>query len=229
MVAGSSWPLLSLAFSLGLVHALDADHVMTISVLAQRQRGLRKALRFSLGWSLGHNLSLVLIGGAVLLLGLAIPVSLSHWAELTVGLLLIMLGCRALWDLVRNVARLRLHRHDNLPLHGHGYGYRHPEQAAPPHRHGRTAVLIGMLHGAAGSAPLLVLLPVAALASPWLGLAYLLLFGLGVVVAMLACGGMLGLLVGETARRGGTAWHALRGLVGLGTMGSGVYLLAAAA
>jgi sulfite exporter TauE/SafE len=86
-------------------------------------------------------------------------------------------------------------------------------------------VLVGVLHGTAGSAPLLVLLPLSQMSSPWVGLAYLLLFGVGVFFAMLLFGGALGQLF-DLARNWGQQFiNGLRILVSLVSIGFGASLL----
>jgi hypothetical protein len=85
--------------------------------------------------------------------------------------------------------------------------------------------LVGLLHGTAGSASLLALTPLVTAANPWIGMGYLLLFGVGVMAAMLAFGGALGAgfrrLYGARAR----AATGLRVLVALGAMAFGVVML----
>jgi high-affinity nickel permease len=87
---GNWGAVLTLAFGLGLMHALDADHIMAVSGLASARPGRRRALAFCARWAIGHGLSLLSIGAAVLLLGLAIPVSLSAHAESLVGVVLML-------------------------------------------------------------------------------------------------------------------------------------------
>lgn len=176
--------LLAMGFGLGLLHALDPDHVLAVANLNDARVGRRRSLTFSARWALGHGGALLGIGALVLLAGLAVPTGLSAWAEYLVGFVLIGLGISALWTLWAGETPLRLHRH--------GVGGAHLHVAGLPAHHGRRAVLVGLLHGTAGSASLLALAPLATAANPWAGMAYLLLFGAGVLVAMVAFGGLLG-------------------------------------
>ena len=223
--------LLSLAFGLGLLHALDADHIMAVSGLAARRPSLRNSLRFCARWAVGHGLTLLLIGGAVLLLGMAIPERLSAAAETLVGVVLIVIGLWALWDLRRARAHLHFHDHDNLPPHAHWHGHNQytTQHDADEHRHQHSAVFVGVLHGTAGSAPLLALIPLASLGhSPWLGMAYLALFSLGVLLAMFLFGGLLGSSFDWLSRRGNSALRLTRTIVAASSMIFGVYLLQSA-
>lgn len=182
----TSFPLLlATGFGLGLLHALDPDHVLAVANLDRGRTGTGRwaSLGFCARWALGHGTALLVIGALVLVGGMAIPEPLSGWAEYAVGWVLIVLGMGALWSALAGEAPVRWHRHDE-PAHLHVAGL--------PAHHGRSAVAVGLLHGAAGSASLLALVPLAGATSPWTGLGYLLTFGAGVLVAMLAFGGLLG-------------------------------------
>jgi nickel/cobalt exporter len=220
--------LLSLAFGLGLLHALDADHIMAVSGLAARRPSLRNSLRFCARWAVGHGLTLLLIGSAVLMLGMAIPERLSAVAEALVGAVLIAIGLWVLWNLRCSRAHLHFHDHDNLPPHAHWHGHhQHATQHdADKHQHQHSAVFVGVLHGTAGSAPLLALIPLASLGhSPWLGMAYLALFSLGVLLAMFLFGGLLGSSFDWLSRRGDNVLRVTRACVATSSMVFGIYLL----
>jgi ABC-type nickel/cobalt efflux system permease component RcnA len=223
----SIWALLSMAFALGMVHALDADHVAAVSGLSCKTSSWKSSAGFCARWALGHGGALLLIGVPVLFLGMAIPDSLSAWAENLVGLVLILIGAWVLWDLSRTRAHLHFHAHDHLPEHAHWH--RHDanieSHGDEQHRHNHTPVMVGVLHGVAGSAPLLAILPLTQMTSPWTGLFYLLLFGCGVFVAMLLFGGALGGLFMVLHRWGDRFVTLLRLLVGLVSIGLGLHLL----
>lgn len=231
MDINGSFAILSLAFGLGMLHALDADHIMAVSGLASRRPTLRDSLRFCARWALGHGSVLLLIGSAVLILGMAIPESLSALAELLVGAVLILIGAWVLWDLCRQRAHLHFHVHDQLPQHAHWHSHSRTKSKKQTHndashRHEHSAVLVGMLHGTAGSAPLLALLPLSAMNnSPWQGMLYLLLFGSGVLIFMLIFGGLLGGTFHWLTRWGNRSVQLIRTGVALSAMGFGSYLL----
>lgn len=187
----SAW--FGLAFSLGLVHALDADHVMALSVLATEDPAERGGARAGLRWSAGHGAVLLASGAVLFAVGETLPIAWQEWAERLVGVVMIALGLRVLMGLARAQSHLHFHTHDGLPPHAHWHSHADLEQhpAREHHHHDHTATWVGALHGLAGSAPVLALLPVAA-RSPAAGLAYLLLFGLGVALAMALVSGLLG-------------------------------------
>jgi nickel/cobalt exporter len=188
--ATATWLLLG--FGLGLVHAFDADHVMALSVFAARGRGVSGGVRAGLRWSLGHGLVLLLLGTGLLFLGRALPPEMLAVAERGVGLVMIGLGLWVFYDLAQRRSHVHFHEHEDLPPHAHW----HTHQGDDVHRHQHGAVLVGGLHGLAGSAPILAVLPAAA-RSPMLGFGYLLLFAIGVAVAMAVVSGMLGHLAGR--------------------------------
>lgn len=221
--SGNIVGILSLAFGLGLMHALDADHIMAVSGLSSLRGGYRDTLRFCLRWALGHGLVLMLVGAAVMGLGMAIPADVSHYAEQLVGLVLILIGLYVLWDLLRRRAHFHFHAHEDLPAHAHWHRHA-PHQDSQPHRHQHGAVMVGMLHGTAGSAPLLALLPLSVQSSPLVGLSYLLVFGAGVLAAMLVFGGALSGLFRYVTSWGTRAMRLLRATVALGSIGFGAHL-----
>lgn len=184
---------LAIAFGLGLLHALDADHVMAVSALASRRPGLRRATLFCARWALGHAAAVLALGAVFLVLGAHLPAWVGNRAEQGVGVVLVLLGAWVFWDLRRRGVHAHVHAHDGLPEHAHWH--RHEDGVAhegDPHEHDHSAVLVGLLHGTAGSAPVIALVPVAHGASPWWGAGYLILFSLGVLVSMTLFGGLVG-------------------------------------
>ncbi len=219
--------VLSLAFGFGLLHALDADHVMAVTGLASTRPSLRSALSFCVRWALGHGLSLLFIGAVVLFLGASMPASLSVLAERLVAVVLAGIGVWILWELYGRGVHIHFHRHEGLPLHAHWHGHEPGRASAhdATHHHRHGAVLVGVLHGTAGSAPLLALIPVARLESPWVGLVYLLLFCAGVLFSMLFCGGLLGGVFTWLSRFGQNAVKGLRTAVAVASIALGVHLM----
>lgn len=176
--------LMSMGFGLGLLHALDPDHVLAVANLGDARAGRRATLDFCARWALGHGTALLGIGALVLLAGMAVPSALSAAAEHLVGWVLIALGVTTLWRLWVGEAPVQWHCHGAAGAHLHVAGL--------PAHPGRRALLVGLLHGTAGSASLLVLAPLATAANPWLGMSYLLLFAVGVLAAMMVFGTVLG-------------------------------------
>ena len=175
----------TLAFSLGIMHAFDADHVLAVSTLGKTRPSRRSIRAFCTHWALGHGMTLMTVSIAVLVMGVAVPTTLSEHAELLVAILLIVLGVLLLFNIYREAMATASSTTPCFKPAKQSC----TEQSPPPPR--KRALAIGMLHGMAGSAPLLAVIPLGQMESSWQALIYLLLFSLGVVVAMFAFAGML--------------------------------------
>jgi nickel/cobalt exporter len=233
-----------LAFGTGLLHALDADHVMAVTAIASKKSGMKAIVSLCLKWSLGHGAIIFITGTVILLFGLSIPHELSHYAEKSVALLLIVIGVWILKDLYQSRAHINFHNHDGLARHAHW----HIDQPRNnkinllkqlrdivltksklkihqhEHKHDHSAVMVGVLHGTAGLAPLLVIISVAN-QPRWLGTVYLLIFCLGVFLSMLIFGGVLGQLVGRLQKYGIFSVNLIRGMLGFASISLGVVWL----
>mgnify|MGYP006336233985 CR=1 FL=1 len=160
----TSW---SLAFLLGLRHATEPDHVAAVATLVPEQRSLQRGLQLGAAWGVGHSLAIFACGGALLLLRLELSVRVSDWLELCVAGMLLVLGGRSLRRAVQTTQ------------HGHAHAHVH----AP-----RKSLLIGLLHGVAGSGSLAALV-FANMPSLRAGLGFLLCFGTGSLLGMAALAG----------------------------------------
>lgn len=220
--------ILSLAFGLGLLHALDADHIMAVSGLASSRPTLAGSLNFCLRWAIGHGSALLVIGAMIFVLGVALPENFSHIAEQLVGIMLIGLGIWLLFTIARGHMVISFHKHPGLPQHTHWQSkdrkHTHDIKSGPLKvEHG--AVMVGMLHGIAGSAPLLALVPLIHTQSFLFGITYLLIFGGGVLCSMLLFGGLLGGCYQFVQAWSSRALSVLRMSMGLGAIGYGSFLL----
>jgi ABC-type nickel/cobalt efflux system permease component RcnA len=223
--------ILILGLLMGMRHALEADHLAAVASLATRSRGLRGTVLRGAVWGLGHTLTLGAVGGICLLLGATVPEPLARALELAVGLMLLALGAEVLWRLNRRRIHLHLHRHGDGTVHLHAHRHAPDEAHDPGHHHhphperfpGR-ALAIGMVHGLAGSAAL-VLLTLTRTGSPGLGLAYIGLFGLGSVLGMAALSAVIAVPLKGAARRLTGVANGLETAIGVGTIGIGLWVL----
>ncbi|WP_309682203.1 urease accessory protein [Polaromonas sp.] len=185
--------ILLAGFLLGMKHATEADHLAAVATLASGRQPLAHTVRQGIAWGLGHSLTLMLFGGIVLALGKSVPAGMEQALELAVALMLIALGVDVLRRLVRQEIHFHAHQHapDTLHVHAHSHAratavqkIRHEAQAHE-HRHSLPlrALAVGMMHGMAGSAAL-ILLSLEAVQSFSMGLAYIALFGLGSIAGM---------------------------------------------
>lgn len=226
MIFESFSAVMLLAFGLGLLHAFDADHIMAVSTLASSKPGLNSSLKYCSRWALGHGLTLLFIGCVVYVLGLSVPVELSHVAEQLVGVVLIVLGLLVLRQIYIKKAHLHFHHHAGYPRHAHWHQHdKTTSHSAIDHQHEHRAVFVGVIHGTAGSAPLMALIPLSAVKSPVFALLYLAAFSLAVLVAMLLFGGLLGGLFTQLNRYSERMINRLRTFIACASIGFGVYLL----
>lgn len=221
--------VLGTAFGLGLLHAFDADHVMAISALGNRKPGVRRVLRYSLHWAFGHGGVLLLAGLLLFGLGLRLPETLVLWAEAGVGVLLIVIGLACFWRFRQQKLRLVSHRHgDVVHTHLQWDGQVHGDdaqasQGGSSDRH--TPVMVGMLHGLAGSAPALALVPVVSQGQFGIAVTYLVVFSVGVLLAMSVFGLGFGGLQAWLQRQSLRLFQVSRYLVASGSVGLGGYWL----
>lgn len=213
--------LLSMAFGMGMLHALDADHVAMVTSLSASQHGFARSLSYCTRWAIGHAATLIVIGTLVFAIGMQVPAQLSHYAEFMIALFLISMGITLLYQLNRQRIHIHFHEHDGFPKHAHW----HSHAGNASHRHRHRALFIGSLHGLAGSAPLLALIPLAVNQQPMIGLIYLGIFSLGVIVAMLLFGGMLNVITGYLYRTKERMLLWVRFAVSLATIAVGSLLM----
>ena len=186
------FPLIILGFSLGLMHALDADHVMAVSALSNQKPSFFRTLWFSANWAVGHGGILLLSGALLFGLGISIPDSLQYLAEAIVGLLLIAIGLFSFWQFKQQKLHMTVHSHGNIK-HSHWHDAQHIENAKQkPTKEAHVPIMVGSLHGLAGSAPALALIPAASQGQMSTVVTYLLVFSLGVMLSMMVFGLGLG-------------------------------------
>lgn len=218
--------ILGFGFLLGMQHALEADHIAAVSSIAARRSNVGDIVKHGLTWGLGHTLTLFIFAGAAILLGHAIPEHLSRPLETAVGIMLVGLGAHVLWRLWRDRVHFHQHRHGDgtahLHLHSHAAESVPHQRSGHDHQHGFRwrSLLVGLMHGMAGSAALLVLV-VTQLANPVYGLLYVLLFGIGSMLGMGALSTVIAVPLAVSARWLTWANRGLQAVVGVVTIGIG--------
>ncbi len=179
--------MLLLGFVLGLRHATDADHVVAVGAITTRERSPRSALLIGVSWGLGHSLTVLAVGSAIVLFGLVIPPRVGLGMEFSVALMLIVLGAINLQGAMSNL-----------------HAAAHPPAATGEPSHGPRgpwrALGVGIVHGLAGSAAV-ALLVLASIQDPELAVLYLAVFGLGTIAGMVALTSALALPMAYAARR----------------------------
>lgn len=200
------------AFFLGMRHATDPDHVLAVSTIVSRQRTLGRAVMVGALWGIGHSVTILVVGVAIVAFGLVIPPRVGLTMEFSVALMLILLGVLNLTGVLGRIAQAvgpvpggddRLHAHshshgDYVHSHAHGHAplpHGHAEDETPQGRvdriFGRLGVyqalrplVVGLIHGLAGSAAV-ALLVLTTIRNPVWAAAYLVVFGIGTTAGML--------------------------------------------
>jgi ABC-type nickel/cobalt efflux system permease component RcnA len=179
--------VLGVALLLGLRHATDPDHLVAVSTLlaTERDRRTRRATRLGLAWGLGHASSLAALGIPLVLLGRHVPAPVQEAADVLVGLVIMALAAKLVREWRRGAFHVHEHRHDGVP-HRHLHAHAHEGTHAHDHRPARSAAQaygVGVLHGASGSAAIVVLL-LASIGSRETAVVALAVFAAGTALSM---------------------------------------------
>ncbi len=216
----SGLAILVIGFFLGMRHATDPDHVIAVSTIVSRERSIPKAGLIGILWGLGHTLTIAIVGTAIILFGAVIPPPAGLTMEFSVGLVLILLGILNLTGAMKWLSEkfspthppvtgthAHIHEHGNrVHFHWHSHsltGDHHAESLTPSRWlrgplerlgffHALRPLLIGVLHGLAGSAAV-ALLVLSTVHQPRWAVLYLLIFGIGTIAGMMLITAVLAL------------------------------------
>ena len=233
--------LLITGLGLGLLHALDADHVMAVSALSNRKPSLKRTLKFSANWAIGHGSVLIILGLLFFGLGIALPETIQQIAESSVGVLLIALGLACFWQFHKEkiVLNKHTHEHSNGSIeHTHLHVSDHVtdkekasddnQQSSEQVKEAHTPVMVGILHGLAGSAPALALIPAMMQTNLLEAVGYLVLFSAGVLFSMVMFGLSFGLIQKKLQQKSVRIFNWSRKIIASAAIGIGFYWLAQA-
>ncbi|PYU59475.1 MAG: high-affinity nickel-transport family protein [Acidobacteria bacterium] len=216
----SGLAILVIGFFLGMRHAADPDHVIAVSTIVSREHSLAKAGLIGVLWGCGHTVTIVAVGAAIILFGLAVPVRVGLTMEFSVGVMLILLGVLNLTGAMKWISEkfspahprvagehAHVHEHGNrvhYHWHAHAPAENHHEESLTPPRwltqseakalggpierlglfHVLRPLLVGIVHGLAGSAAV-ALLVLSTIHDPKWAVLYLLIFGIGTIAGMM--------------------------------------------
>ncbi|MDH5640487.1 MAG: sulfite exporter TauE/SafE family protein [Nitrospira sp.] len=218
--------VLGLGFVLGLRHALDADHLAAVSTVLAERPSLRASSAVGLWWGIGHTATLLIVGAIVLSLGIRIPQEFELVAESGVGFLLVILGVNLSVKLYKDRWHVHAHTHDDG---AHVHFHSHRRQIDHHHRHWMAASIrplcIGMAHGLAGSAALMLMI-LASTEEVGAGLLSITIFGLGSIIGMMAIGLTISLPLVCSFSVSQRLFAGLQGLAGATSVGVGIWMLA---
>lgn len=220
--------VMALGLVFGLKHAVEADHLAAVSTIVSERASILSSSLIGGLWGVGHTISLLVVGVVVILLHVQIGERTAQLLEFGVALMLIALGANALRKLYGGgTLHFHVHHHGR---HAHLHPHLHDGQPErEPHTHhgyrlSARPVFIGMMHGLAGSAALMLLV-LSTIPSPGVGLAYIFVFGVGSVGGMMLMSAMVGLPLRLTARRFKRMNTALRGLAGVFSVCFGIFMV----
>jgi ABC-type nickel/cobalt efflux system permease component RcnA len=202
--------IIAVGFFLGMRHATDPDHVVAVTTIVSRQRNLLKAALTGIFWGIGHTITIFVVGSAIILFDVVIPARIGLSMELSVGLMLIVLGAMNIVSFMRTTRAVApadeesrvVHSHPHVHgdyVHSHVHGHA-PEAHAHSHQtpltwldpiFGRIGLyqqlrplVVGIVHGLAGSAAIALLI-LTTIRNPHWAIVYLLVFGAGTVGGMM--------------------------------------------
>lgn len=224
--------ILLLGLLLGMRHALEADHIAAVASIAARQKSVRRIVAHGAVWGIGHTVTLMVLSGGAFLLGKHIETNIAAWLERGVGGMLVVLGGSLLYRLWRERVHFHVHRHADGSRHFHAHTHEPAQvhdQRAHAHEHTEgipyRTILVGMMHGMAGSAALLVL-TASSVAEPGLAFLYITLFGIGSILGMAALSAIIAVPLSYAARSLTWAHRTVQGGIGVGTVAMGAAVIA---
>jgi high-affinity nickel-transport protein len=241
--------VLALGFVLGMRHATDPDHVIAVTTILSRHRSTRRAAVVGAVWGLGHTLTILVVGGGIVLFGWVIPPRVGLSMELAVGVMLVILGITSLRGVARGAREAVVAARDGAHAHAHAHGdyvHTHVHAHDPerhPHRPDDTPIarldrflaserwyhvvrplLVGVVHGLAGSAAV-ALLVVPAIGGSVLAVWYLLVFGGGTIAGMTLVTVAVSVPFAATSSVRWTGMHrALRMVTGVASVAFGLFI-----
>jgi hypothetical protein len=229
MIGSSGFPVLAtlaLGFVLGLKHAFDADHVAAVSTFVSEERNLLRSSLIGVSWGLGHTAALLVFGLAIAAFRLAVSPRLAQTLEFLVGCMLVFLGASVLLRLAKDKAvHIHTHEHDGVR---HSHWHVHGGDGGHKHRHhvlrfGGKPFVVGVVHGLAGSAALMLFV-VSAIPSLLVAVCYIVVFGVGSIGGMVGMSLVMSVPLVIASGRLVVIDRAVRLAAGLFSLGFGIFL-----
>ena len=218
---------LLLGFLIGLKHALEADHVAAVASLASKTTSVREGLTLGASWGLGHTITLFIFSSIVLILDTVVSAQLALTLEFFVGCMLVFMGGAIIKNIVKK--RIHLHMHNHLDGTTHLHFHSHAQDNVE-HQHTHTqqfsirALLVGMMHGMAGSAALIVL-TLDSVSSIETRLVYIFLFGVGSVIGMALLSLLMIIPLRHSEYAANRTYQSLQVFIGLATLFLGMIIM----
>ncbi|MBT3556724.1 MAG: urease accessory protein [Rhodospirillales bacterium] len=233
------YSLFGLGLLLGIQHALEADHVAAVAALTRRGVSVRQATAYGASWGVGHAITLLMFGGLALALDAQLSQELAKWLEFAVGVMLLALGLKVTISVVRDRVHIHAHHHDcgtyHIHMHSHGHEkQRQHGQSMHEHRHMKLrlrdlmqSMTVGIMHGLAGTAALIVFVTATSVDSKLFGIGYIVVFGLGSILGMAVLSIVVSCPATIIARKMPLFGEFIRLSMGLATITLGGFIVAA--
>ena len=175
-MTGSLLSILLLGFLLGIKHAIEPDHVIAVSTIVSESKNLKRSIFAGVYWGIGHTATLFLFGMILIVAKNTITDTVALSLEFIVGIMLVSLGLNSLLSFMK---------------HRHPHSHHTPDKETKGRTHLKS-FFIGLIHGLAGSAAM-VLLTMSTVSTAWQGALYILIFGCGTIVGMLSFSTVIGI------------------------------------
>jgi len=224
----STLGILGFGFLVGLKHATEADHLAAVSTIVSERKSLWSSAFVGGLWGLGHTISLFIAGVFVLLLNFQISERAERILEFCVGIMLLLLGINVLRKLLQG-GKVHFHTHEHgARAHVHPHIHTPGQSDAPETHHGfkfsPRSLIIGMIHGFAGSAALMLAI-IPTIESRLVGLLYIIVFGAGSIGGMILMSFLVGLPFHLTSKNFNRMNYALQAVAGFVSIGLGLYII----
>ncbi|PCI21773.1 MAG: urease accessory protein [Piscirickettsiaceae bacterium] len=223
--------VLTLGFLLGLRHALEADHVAAVASLVSKSGTTKNTMRLGAIWGFGHTLALFLFSLIFMLTDSVLPDRLAMGLEFVVGIMLVLLGADVIRRLIKDKVHFHTHQHGNNQTHFHAHkhvGEKNHDDSKHDHEHHANfslrALYIGLMHGMAGSAALIIL-TLQSVDSLMTGISYILVFGVGSMVGMAALSAVIALPFRQSAKGLNRVHNGLQAVIGSITIVIGGFVI----
>ncbi len=217
--------ILILGLLIGMQHALESDHIAAVSSIISGKRSLKQIIFHGAFWGVGHSISLILIAGSAIFIGYKIDGQISNFLEFIVGIMLLMLGAHVIYRLRRDRIHLHFHKHGTKQPHLHAHSHINDQishkKSSHEHKHNKKIpvkiLLVGIMHGMAGSAALLVI-TAANMGKHELSFLYIIIFALGSIIGMAMLSAIIAVPLKYSARILNFANQTIQTIIGIGTM-----------
>ncbi|MDQ7057552.1 MAG: urease accessory protein [Ghiorsea sp.] len=223
--------ILIFGFLLGLRHAFEADHVAAVASMATRSTSLAEGIRMGATWGMGHTLTLLLFGSIVIFSDSLIPETMALSLEFVVGIMLVALGVDVIYKMRKERIHFHVHEHADGIKHFHAHSHANEgvhKESAHEHEHKKRfplrALFVGMMHGMAGSAALIIL-TLQTVETPTMGLVYILIFGFGSVAGMALMAMVIMIPLRHSAKRLTHVYARIQATIGVATLTLGAYVM----